>query len=26
VKTRLFHAREKLRTALPGLAGVEVKP
>jgi RNA polymerase sigma-70 factor (ECF subfamily) len=26
VKTRLFHAREKLRTALPGLAGVEVPP
>lgn len=26
VKTRLFHAREKLRTALPGLAGVEVQP
>jgi len=26
VKTRLFHAREKLRMALPGLAGVEVKP
>ena len=26
VKTRLFHAREKLRAALPGLAGVEVKP
>lgn len=26
VKTRLFHAREKLRTALPGLAGVEEKP
>ncbi len=26
VKTRLFHAREKLRAALPGLAGVEVPP
>ena len=26
VKTRLFHAREKLRVALPGLAGVEVPP
>ena len=26
VKTRLFHAREKLRTALPSLAGVEVPP
>ena len=26
VKTRLFHAREKLRVALPGLAGVEIPP
>ncbi|MGB8692274.1 MAG: sigma-70 family RNA polymerase sigma factor [Steroidobacteraceae bacterium] len=26
VKTRLFHAREKLRTALPGLAGAESTP
>jgi RNA polymerase sigma-70 factor (ECF subfamily) len=26
VKTRLFHAREKLRVALPGLAGTEPTP
>ncbi len=26
VKTRLFHAREKLRTSLPGLAGAEPMP
>jgi RNA polymerase sigma-70 factor (ECF subfamily) len=26
VKTRLFHAREKLRVALPGLAGAEPTP
>jgi len=26
VKTRLFHAREKLRATLPGLAGVEPTP